>query len=70
MAIADSEEMKRGQTLDVWRQNILVLVNFVRVMRMISNTSGKCELSNAVFTLFVVLFLGARWILISLCLVL
>ena len=49
--------MERWQPLYIRSQNILILIDFVRVMRMISDSSGKCKFPDAILTLFVILFL-------------
>lgn len=57
MAIADAEKMEGWQALDIGSQNVLILVDFVWVVRVVPNSSGECELSHAVLALFVVLLL-------------
>ena len=44
MTITDTEEMKCGLILQIWRKDEAVLVYLVWIVRRESNTCGKCKL--------------------------
>lgn len=53
MSIANTKYVERRITTDIWSQNILVLVDFVRIVWMVPNPGSKCKLTNTVLTFFV-----------------
>lgn len=58
VAIANSEQMHLGQTLDVGLQNVSVLVDFVWVVGMKAYPCGEGELPDAVLPFLLGQFLG------------
>jgi len=61
VAIANTEEVEGGQALNIGGQDVLILVYFIGVVRVVANSGGECELAHAVLALFVS-FLGF-WLL-------
>ena len=51
VSVAHARKMDLRQLLYVWLQNVRILIDFVRVVRVIANTRSKGKLSDAVLSL-------------------
>jgi hypothetical protein len=51
MAITDAKKMQRREALYIWLQNILVLVNFVRILWVVSSSGRERKFTNYILTL-------------------
>ena len=66
VAIADAEQVHLGQPLQVWLQDVRILVNFTRVVGMETDSSRERKFSNTVLALRPCLRRAAhRWRLMS-----
>lgn len=66
MAVANTEDMQRWVPTDIRRQDVLVLVDLIWVVRVVAHPRGEGELSDAVFALLVyrlLLGLVLAWVL-------
>ena len=58
VAITYTEQVHRGQALNIRRKDILILINFIWVMWMVPNSCRKCKLPDTILSLSYCLLLG------------
>ena len=52
MAVADPEEVDLRQALNVWLEDVGILIDLVRVVGVIADPCGKCKLPDTVLAFF------------------
>jgi len=67
MTVANAEEMEGRKAFDIGSQDVLVLVNFIGVVRVVANSGSECELPDAVLSFFVC-FLWLTFLLVGILL--